>query len=467
MKGSPALHLRLGKENMENIGSAPPRRRSGADDDADAVDTPRQSLKALWSEAGGSSELPAATNHETDRLHHRRTSDYGRRHSRGSPSSQLQSPPRKHHGRNRRHRRTARVAKRVWLAAFAALGTAFIISVHVFLYRALFAPGGASDGGGEDGFVTGRQAGRLGRPSSHGRQARQAKRKQRTLAPEDEVARMTLDEARRHRLASLDDRAADRDQYTVRINTWRRDEQLLLSVNHHASCDGAREVQVVWCDSENDPPGSVVGHPSGKVRVERHAVNSLNERFKVLIDPPTLGILSLDDDVLRPCVALDAAFLRWTRHPDRMVGFDARTVVAVDDGGGEGAAAGAAWRYGYMSTTERSNEYAMTLPRAAFVHRDYLDLYTMALPREMYRFVAENLECEDVAMSVSIEVLSALIPPLGRKMLIFRFSIRTLFLSLHTVPRVVAHRREGAVARGLLGRQEHGQALLGRQDQRG
>ena len=216
---------------------------------------------------------------------------------------------------------------------------------------------------------------------------------------------MTLDEARDHRLASLDDRAIDKDQYTIRINTWRRDEQLLLSVDHHASCDGVKEIQVVWCDSENDPPDALVQHPSGKVKVERHEINSLNERFKVLIDPPTLGILSLDDDVLRPCAALDAAFLRWTRHPDRMVGFDARTVVAVDEEGDErkvdGATASSRWKYGYMSTTERSNEYVMTLPRAAFVHRDYLDLYTMALPREMYRFVAENLECEDVAMSVS------------------------------------------------------------------
>lgn len=328
MKGSSASHSRPEKENinMDNVSVAPPRRRSSADDDADAVDTPRQSLRALWTEAGGSSELPAAASHEADRLHHRRTNSYGRRHSKDGPGGRRESPSRRHRGRNRRRGRTERVAKQVWLAAFAALGTAFVISVHVILYRALFASGGDSDSGGEDGIDAGQRPGRPGQP---------AKRKQRTLAPEDEEARMTLDEARRHRLASLDDRAVDRDQYTVRINTWRRDEQLLLSLNHHASCDGVKEVQVVWCDSENDPPESVTRHPSGKVRVERHEVNSLNERFKVLVDPPTLGILSLDDDVLRPCAALDAAFLRWTRHPDRMVGFDARTVVAVDVGGEE------------------------------------------------------------------------------------------------------------------------------------
>ena len=407
MKDPTALHLQLDKENMDIENANPARRRGSADGMIDGGS--RQSLQALWSEAGGSSELPGASNagHEADRLHHRRTTTansnvYGRRGSKDSSNGQRKSPSKHHGGGRSRHRRTARVARQVWLAAFAAFGAAFLISVHVFLYRAFVASDG--EGGGDIGQQPGRlrQPLRL-QPSSSGEHA--AKKKQRILAPEDEEARMTLDEARDHRLASLGDRAIDKDQYTIRINTWRRDEQLLLSVDHHASCDGVKEIQVVWCDSENDPPDALVQHPSGKVKVERHEINSLNERFKVLIDPPTLGILSLDDDVLRPCAALDAAFLRWTRHPDRMVGFDARTVVAVDEEGDErkvdGATASSRWKYGYMSTTERSNEYVMTLPRAAFVHRDYLDLYTMALPREMYRFVAENLECEDVAMSVS------------------------------------------------------------------
>jgi len=451
MKGSSASHSRPEKENMDNVSAAPPRRRSSADDDADAVDTPRQSLRALWTEAGGSSELPAVASHEADRLHHRRTNGRGRGHSKDGPGGRRESPSRRHRGRNRRRGRTERVAKQVWLAAFAALGTAFVISVHVILYRALFASGG--DSGGEDGIDPGQ---RPGKP----RQA--AKRKQRTLAPEDEEARMTLDEARRHRLASLDDRAVDRDQYTVRINTWRRDEQLLLSLNHHASCDGVKEVQVVWCDSENDPPESVTRHSSGKVRVERHEVNSLNERFKVLVDPPTLGILSLDDDVLRPCAALDAAFLRWTRHPDRMVGFDARTVVAVGVGGDErtfdGTTPSSTWKYGYMSTTEKSNGYAMTLPRAAFLHRDYLDLYTMALPREMYRFVAENLECEDVAMSFFVSSLTG-----GKVPLLADYWAVKSMVKLYSDAKISGGKnhkaiRDGCVDRfaGLLGLKEDG-----------
>ena len=55
-----------------------------------------------------------------------------------------------------------------------------------------------------------------------------------------------------------------------------------------------------------------------------------------MLDAPTLGILSLDKDVLRPCVALDAAFVRWTRHLKQMGGFDARTQVVAGDSNNEG-----------------------------------------------------------------------------------------------------------------------------------
>lgn len=117
----------------------------------------------------------------------------------------------------------------------------------------------------------------------------------------------SLPEAKTIKLTPLTE-PIDYEKYTIRMNTWKRNEQLLVSLNHHASCEGVAQIQVIWCNAEEDPPLSVVNHPSGKVVVERHTVNSLNERFHILPNThtPTLGILSLDDDVLRPCQAWDS-----------------------------------------------------------------------------------------------------------------------------------------------------------------
>lgn len=198
----------------------------------------------------------------------------------------------------------------------------------------------------------------------------------------------------------------DYDKYTVRINTWRRNELLVASVDHHASCEGVAQIQVVWCDS-NEPPPEVLDHWSGKVVVERHELNTLNERFRVLRDPPTHGILSIDDDVLRPCAALDAGFFRWTDHPNRIVGYDARLhVVAGQRDQADSHCYTSSptdettrWRYGYKSDTLRHNTYSMTLTRFCFVHRDYLDWYTLDVPRLIYDRVSCLFNCEDVAFS--------------------------------------------------------------------
>ena len=135
----------------------------------------------------------------------------------------------------------------------------------------------------------------------------------------------------------------DYEQYTVRVNTWRRPEQLVASVLHHSSCPGVIQVQIVWCDTENEPPKDLldpsINPHASKVVIEYHPTNNLNERFNILLEPPTLGILSIDDDVLRPCESIDSGFFKWIKSPHRMVGFDARTHVENKD---------KTWSYGYL-----------------------------------------------------------------------------------------------------------------------
>jgi hypothetical protein len=189
----------------------------------------------------------------------------------------------------------------------------------------------------------------------------------------------------------------DYEKFTVRINTWKREEHLKLSIQHHVTCESVLQIQVVWCLDQGPPPTWLLeleeSSSSPTVVVEQHKVNSLNERFLVQTTPPTAAILSIDDDVIRPCIALDSAFGKWKRNPDRQVGFDARSHTVVNND---------QWKYAYMSTTEKSNQYSITLTRYSFLHRDYLTAYWQVLPANIRQTVADNFNCEDIAMSLLI-----------------------------------------------------------------
>lgn len=54
----------------------------------------------------------------------------------------------------------------------------------------------------------------------------------------------------------------------------------------------------------------------------------------------------------------------------------------------------------------------MSLPRYAFMHRDYLDWYMTDLPRPIFDHVGEHFNCEDIAMSFFISSLTEGLPPL-------------------------------------------------------
>ena len=228
-----------------------------------------------------------------------------------------------------------------------------------------------------------------------------------------------LDQAMEKGLTELG--SIDREKFTIRVNTWRRNEQLIVSLNHHSQCEGVAQIQVIWCDDENEPPTEVTNHRSGKVVVERHIINSLNERFNIMTeDTPTLGILSMDDDVLRPCDAIDAGFFRWVTNPDRLVGYDARLHMphVADENGDNNKDVTPIdkklrnFEYGYKSATEKYNRYSLTLPRYCFVHRDYLDHYMSYMPEPILTRVEEKFECEDIALSFFVSALTNGAPPL-------------------------------------------------------
>lgn len=197
-------------------------------------------------------------------------------------------------------------------------------------------------------------------------------------------------------------RKQDYEQYTIRMNTWKRPETLQLSLQHHVSCPGVAQIQVVWCADQGPVPDWLRTFHE-KVIVEEHVINSLNERFRIQVRPPTLGILSLDDDVIRPCIAYDWAFYKWTLSPDRMVGFDPRMHRVIGD----------KWKYEQLSPTERMNQYSLTLTRCSFLHADYLDWYISSEHLGPLRlFVDQNFNCEDIGMSLAISSQTNGLPPL-------------------------------------------------------
>lgn len=95
----------------------------------------------------------------------------------------------------------------------------------------------------------------------------------------------------------------------------------------------------------------------------------------------------------------------------RIVGFDARMHHVIENNSTNTSPADSTrWKYGFV---EKSNEYSITLPsKAAFIHREYLDIYTKALPRSIYRYVADNFQCEDIAMSYLVSSVTLGKPPL-------------------------------------------------------
>jgi len=288
----------------------------------------------------------------------------------------------------------------------------------------------------------------------------------------------------------------DYEQFTVRINSWKRPEQLRTVLDHYrTACSNSNraaagdaegeevadsnsrplvaQIQVVWCTDQGPPPPwladlatSVVsdggtrntnsssatsaiidrGRPSYNsnnrssaasppIVLELHEKNSLNERFRLLLPDDdeyapnsehqpklpnsasktvTAAILSVDDDLLRPCEALEAGFAKWVRNPDRMVGYDARShEVAVDTADAatmndttDRGRRQDAWKYGYLSTTQSSNRYSLSLTRFCFVHRDHLRSYFAEMPSKIRRRVDDKLNCEDVALSLWVSKLS-------------------------------------------------------------
>jgi hypothetical protein len=70
--------------------------------------------------------------------------------------------------------------------------------------------------------------------------------------------------------------------HNYRINTFRRNDLLKVSLEHYISCSGVHEIQVIWSDQLNKPPTNLIDtkfQNINKIKYELHSKDSLNNRF--------------------------------------------------------------------------------------------------------------------------------------------------------------------------------------------
>ncbi|CAM9546858.1 unnamed protein product [Chrysoparadoxa australica] len=205
-----------------------------------------------------------------------------------------------------------------------------------------------------------------------------------------------------------DSEAAQWEQFTVRVNTFRRNDLLKKSVDHFTTCLKVREVQVVWSDlDEAPPPKSLFAkHARKKVVVETHMENSLSNRFKVRVPLDTQAVLSIDDDLIISCDVLDTAFTAWRASPNSLVGFVPR-LVSFNGEKGE-------YEYRRWWLTWWNGIYNIILTKACFLNKRLLHQYFELVPEAFLQYIDKHRNCEDIAMSF-VAAMDSQAPPVWVK----------------------------------------------------
>ena len=75
----------------------------------------------------------------------------------------------------------------------------------------------------------------------------------------------TFSEAQLYNVVPVTNRLIDISQYTIQMKLWHQNEQLLISLNHHAKCEGVANIHIIWCDYVNEPVEEVFHHEKVKI----------------------------------------------------------------------------------------------------------------------------------------------------------------------------------------------------------
>jgi hypothetical protein len=177
-------------------------------------------------------------------------------------------------------------------------------------------------------------------------------------------------------------KASHPSQFTIVINTFKRHEMMVDAVRHYSKCGFVKHIYIVWC--ENDPPTEALQslyatstYPTVNFVLEK---DSLNARFKPLKGPHTDGIFTVDDDMRVECSELALAHETWRQSSRSIVGFMPRMHLRAPNGN---LIYRCWWRVWW------SGRYSIILTKAAFLHHDYLLLYSAPANEQIRKYVDE------------------------------------------------------------------------------
>lgn len=190
---------------------------------------------------------------------------------------------------------------------------------------------------------------------------------------------------------------------TVVINTFKRHEMMENAIDHYSQCGVVKYITVIW--SEKTPPPARLKKKYGRVNTNvffsLNEVDSLNSRFIPLTTPHTDAIFTVDDDIRVFCDDLERGYETWRNSPKTIVGFMPRIHLRGKDGRLVYRCWWSVWWHGM---------YTIILTKAAFLHHDYLNLYTNVMPQNIRDFVDKGRNCEDLAMQFLIANTTSLAP---------------------------------------------------------
>eukprot|EP00058_Branchiostoma_floridae_P022654 XP_002608144.1 hypothetical protein BRAFLDRAFT_91377 [Branchiostoma floridae] len=180
--------------------------------------------------------------------------------------------------------------------------------------------------------------------------------------------------------------------FTAVILTYDRVESLFRVITEIAKTPSLAKILVVWNNQAKAPPqGSTWPKVNKPLKVIQTTANKLSNRFHPYDEIETEAVLAIDDDIIMLTPdELEFGYEVWREFPDRLVGYPGR--VHLWDN------ATKSWKY----ESEWTNDVSMVLTGAAFYHKYFGYLYSMAMPGDIKNWVDTHMNCEDIAMNFLI-----------------------------------------------------------------